>query len=567
MSGLSCLSITACHAPLDVLERLSYSRADLAGRLASLRASSQARAVAVLSTCQRTELYATWPGEPDDPALLAALALDRGIPGRVLRPVAMTYHGDAAAGHLLRVASGLESFVLGETEIAGQVRAAADISRAAADGDVELERLMDAAISASRKRRRRTSIPTATRSVGGVAVDAVAMSSGGTITGQRLLVVGAGQVASVVVARARELHAVVTVCNRTHRRADRFAAGAAVADLADLAGCLAASDIAFLATAAPHPLVDARILRSARAAGAGPLTLVDLSMPRNVDPAVRALPWVRLIDLADLRSGGLSEAGDLADDLAATEEIIETELRRYLRWLAGRSVAAALRRMRSGAEDIAREEMARIAGELPDEIRPSVERVMLKTVHRLVHQPTLELRAAAAAGDRDLVRVLAGLFDATPSAGGPTASRTGLPAGESDATARRCRPPLDVKRPNVRAAEQAGHERGVHSAHELTMRRGQLGERAIAHRPFAGFLHLRLVAELLELVLDRFFPSAVRPRPLPDFIAEPFSDSGSDVFQRLGTVSPGAAGRQGGGHHRSRERVPSLRNRHREGPR
>lgn len=419
MTGLSCLSVTAYHASLDVLEKISYCPEELAKRLASLRAISQARGVVVLSTCQRIEVYASWPDEPDHQALLAALALDRGIPSHVLGPLARTYCGDAAARHLLRVAGGLESFVLGETEIAGQVRAAADISRAAGTGDVELERLMDAAISASRKRQRRTSILAATRSVAGMAVDMVIASSGGTIIGKRLLVVGAGQVASVVVARAVERQAIVTVCNRTRRHADRFAvAGATVVDLANLADCLAASDIAIMATAAPHPLVDASILRSARAADARPLTLVDLSMPRNVDPAVRALPSIRLIDLADLRSDGMTEARDLAHDLAATEEIIETELRRYLRWLASRSAAAALQRMRSGAEDIAREEMARIAGELPAEVRSSVERVLLKTVHRLVHKPTLELRAAAAADDRGLVSVLAGLFDATPPTSG-----------------------------------------------------------------------------------------------------------------------------------------------------
>jgi glutamyl-tRNA reductase len=471
MTGLSSLSITACHAPLDVLERLSYSREELARRLMSLRTHSQGRAVAVLSTCQRTEVYATWPGEPDDLALLEALALDRGIPSRVLRPVARIYRGEAAARHLLRVAGGLESFVLGETEIAGQVRAAADISRVAGTCDVELERLMDTAISASRKRQRRTSIQAATRSVARVAVDAVAMSSAGTIAGQRLLVVGAGQVASVVVARAVELQAVVTVCNRTRRRADRFAAaGATVVDLAGLADGLATSDIAILATAAPHPLVDASILRSARASGAEPLTLVDLSMPRNVDPGVRALPWVRLIDLADLRAEGMTDAGDLAHDLAATEEIIETELQRYLRWLAARSAAAALHRMRSGAEDIAREEMARIADELPAQIRSSVERVLLKTVHRLVHKPTLVLRAAAAADDRALVSLLADLFDVARSTNGRPAGGIGLLVGEPDTTVRpRLPPPLGPERRKMRAADDAGHERGVHSAHELTM--------------------------------------------------------------------------------------------------
>jgi glutamyl-tRNA reductase len=122
MTGLSCLSVSACHAALDVLERLSYPREDLAGRLASLRASSGARAVAVLSTCQRTEVYAAWPGRPDQQALLAALARDRGVPGGVLQQVARAYTGDTAARHLLRVACGLESFVLGEAEIAGQVQ-------------------------------------------------------------------------------------------------------------------------------------------------------------------------------------------------------------------------------------------------------------------------------------------------------------------------------------------------------------------------------------------------------------------------------------------------------------
>jgi glutamyl-tRNA reductase len=171
---------------------------------------------------------------------------------------------------------------------------------------------------------------------------------------------------------------------------------------------------------------------------------VDLSMPRNVDPAVRALPWIRLIDLADLRSDGTPEAGHLVHDLAATEEIIEAELQRYLRWLAGRSAAAALHRMRSGAEGIAWEELARAAGDLPPEVRSSMERVLLKTVHRLVHKPTLELRAAAAADDGDLVNVLAGLFDPAPPVRARAGAGTGLLAGEPDAAARRCRPALDA---------------------------------------------------------------------------------------------------------------------------
>jgi glutamyl-tRNA reductase len=131
MTELSCLSITGCDASLKLLERLYYAREGLAEHLTALRANSHARAVALLSTCQRTEVYATWPGAPDEAALLAALAADRSIPSRAVRLAARTYRGDEAARHLLRVASGLESFVLGETEIAGQVRAAAGSPAAA----------------------------------------------------------------------------------------------------------------------------------------------------------------------------------------------------------------------------------------------------------------------------------------------------------------------------------------------------------------------------------------------------------------------------------------------------
>jgi glutamyl-tRNA reductase len=284
------------------------------------------------------------------------------------------------------------------------------------------------------------------------------VANGGTVAGRRLVVVGAGNVAAVAVARAVDLGAIVTVCNRTRRSADRFvAAGAKVVDLADLADCLATNDIAILATAAPHPLVDAGSLRSARPAGAGPLTLVDLSLPRNVDPSVRALPSVRLIDLADLRAHGTDDARDLAGELAATEEVIEAELRRYLRWLESRSAATALRRMRRDAEDIAREELARITDGIAAEIHSPVEQALLRTVHRLVHGPTQELLAAARAGDTRLVNILAGLYGSSQ-------------AGDPDATTRRLdRPAFDARRTHACPFEQAADECGVHPAHEVAM--------------------------------------------------------------------------------------------------
>lgn len=474
MNDLSCVSIAGCHVSLDLLERLAYPREELAAAVTTLQRTSNARAVVVLSTCQRTEVYATWMGEPDDAALLSALAADRGVPSGALDAAASIYHGVQAAHHLMRVASGLESFVLGENEIAGQVRVAADVSRATSGGvDVALQRLMDTAISASRKRHWRTSIAATSRSVASVAVDAVVRSVGGAITDHRLLVVGAGEVAAVVVERAVELGAAVTVCNRTRRHAQRFtAAGATVVDLASLSECLATTDIAILATAAPHPLIDARRLTPSRPAGAGPLTLVDLALPRNVDPAVRALPWVRLIDLADLRAAGASDAGRLADDVAAAEEVIRVELTRYLRWLTSRSMAADLRRMRGDAEGIAREEIERIAVGLPAEVRSSIESALLKTVHRLVHGPTRELLAAAKVGDTHVVGILAGLYAPMPSMALPHGRATDAvasPADDAHAATALDGLAFNVVRPKPGAREQTADEGGVHAAHEFAV--------------------------------------------------------------------------------------------------
>lgn len=347
MTPLSCVSVAGCRASLSLLERLSYSPEDLARRLPSLRARSGASGLAVLSTCQRVEVYASWPGAPDTQALLRALAEDRGVAQPELEAGAVAYLAEDAARHLLRVATGLESFVLGETEIAGQVRASAAASRSAQVTDLELDRLLAAAVSASRHTRRATSLAQTGRSVATAAVETVAGWHGGSLAGQRVLVVGAGSVATAVVARAAALGASLTVSNRTRRHAERFAlAGARVVDLAELGACLRGTDVAILATAAPHPLVDAATLRRAQRPAGAPLVLFDLCLPRNVDPSVGDSEGVRLVDLADLRAAGSPAAEAFADDVARTGHVVELELGRYLRWRTARAAVTAARHTR-----------------------------------------------------------------------------------------------------------------------------------------------------------------------------------------------------------------------------
>lgn len=440
MTTLDCASLSGCLAPLELLERASFTADELAARLPALRAACGAGQLVVLSTCQRTELYVAWPDRPEPDRLVAALAADRGIPVETVREAMTWWRDDDCVRHLLRVTSGLESFVLGETEVIGQVRAAAQLARDAGVCAGELDALFRAAVNTARKVQRETSFVAAGRSVGTAAVDAatawwaarplavahtaahasahddwsdcflcgVDTTADGGLAGRRLLMVGAGQIANAVVTRATGLGAVVTVCNRTRRHAERFAAaGAVVVDLADMADQLSRSDVVVVATAAPHRLIDAALVFRVRTAHSAPLLLVDLSVPRNVDPDVRGMPGVDLIDLADLRGSGSADAGTLASDVAVAEGVLAAELERFGHWSRAQSAGSAVRRLRAQAEDVGRQEYERVAGRLPADARALLELALHRTVHRLIHAPTQALLGAAAAGDGELVQTLA----------------------------------------------------------------------------------------------------------------------------------------------------------------
>jgi glutamyl-tRNA reductase len=413
MTWLTCVSVPGYRVPLSLLERLSFTRDELSGALVDLQVRTGAAQLLVLSTCERIEVYASWPGDADPASLARALAENRGVPAPVVDDAATVLTDRAAASHLLRVTAGLESFVLGETDIVGQVRMAADASRTAGASGLELERLMATAVNTSRRVHRQITFGPGARSVAAVAVQVAAARHGGRLTGQEVLVVGAGQVATEVVASAGRLGGIVTVCNRTRRHADRFtAAGAAVVNLEQLLDRLAAADVAIFGTAAPHRLVEAAQMAAARTHAARELLVIDLCVPRNMDPGVRALDGVRLLDLADLRATGAEESDELTQDVARAERIVDEEVDRYLRWLAERSAATSVQRLRADAEACAREEAARVTRGIPEEFRAVVEAGLQRAVHRLAHGPTKRLLEAAQAGDDDLVEILAGLFAA-----------------------------------------------------------------------------------------------------------------------------------------------------------
>jgi glutamyl-tRNA reductase len=459
MTDILAISISGRSAPIQLLERLAFSTAELADHLPGL--SFQARAqVAVLSTCQRVELYAVGGADLDRDRLLRALADHRAVTPSALAAAAGTFSGELAVRHLLRVTSGLESFVLGENEIAGQVRTAAQTSREAGASGTELNRLFETAAGAARAVKARTTFGRTRRSVGVAAIDWVAARFDGDLTDRRVLVVGAGQVAKVAVAHAGALGARVTVANRSRRRAEGIAVdGVRVVDLGALDEQLASADAVVVATAAPQPLIDISSVRAADLDPAAPLLLVDVSLPRNVHPSVRAVPAVELVDLADLRRSGKRDTQVLASDVRAAVYAVEEHVDRYLRWLAARGASAAVNRLRSDVEQVAEQEVHRVLGRLPEEQHDVVRQALIRIAHRLAHGPTVALRAAAERGDDSAVALLSGLFT----------ERADASAADADAAGALPRVALGPQRGQLRALEDAADQCEVHAADQVAV--------------------------------------------------------------------------------------------------
>lgn len=422
---IACLSVAGPHVPLAQLEALSIDRRLLSQALPDLRRRCGATQLVLLTTCERIELYGIGLGEEGPSALARALAGYCGVPVGTVRRAGWLLTGTAAARHLLRVTVGLESFVLGEVDVAGQVRSALSAARAAGVTGLELERLVATAVHTSRRVRQCTRFGASRRSVAAAAVQLADQDLGG-LRGRRVLVVGAGDVAGRAVEKATLLGAEVTVCCRHRRRADHLvAAGARVATLDQLPLLMTGAEVAIFGTAAPAPLIDARELTCARGGLHGDLLVLDLCVPRNVDPTVRWVSGVRLLDLADLRSRGMLPEDAVTQSVTLAERIVEEELDRFCRWLARRRATAAVTRLRSDIEACVRRQVAMSTRGVPEEIQPVVADSVRRALRQLGHQPTMRLLAAAEDGDTALVEILADLFRPVDRG---TPGSTGLPS-------------------------------------------------------------------------------------------------------------------------------------------
>ena len=414
---MSLLLIGISHrvAPVELRERVALG-IDEAAALARELAADACEAVC-LSTCNRTELYLAGGETLPDAAARAvtALAQHAGLEEPDLRAVLYRLEDEAAGIHLFRVAAGLDSMVPGEGEILGQVR---DAFEAGTTGPL-LDRLFSQAIHAGKKVRTETAIAESPASVSSAAA-ALAEQVFGDLGGCRVLLVGTGKIGELaarnLVSRGAEIAA---VANRSPDKAMEFADrfGARAVALEDAAGELARVDVVLSSTSAPgHVLTRADAERALPQRKGRPLFLIDIAVPRDLDPAIHELDGCYLYDIDDLESVVAQSLAGRRREAGRAEEIVLDEAERFRAWQASRDVVPAIASLRARAEEIREAELEKaeaLLGRLDDSQRRAVEAVTAQIVNKLLHLPTVRMKQAAVSADgvlyAEAVRHLFGL--------------------------------------------------------------------------------------------------------------------------------------------------------------
>jgi glutamyl-tRNA reductase len=384
-------------ASVEERERFALSRAETGGILEQFRQAG--RSALLLSTCNRCELY--WGGPGDGQAWFEELARARGVAAAV--PV--TRHaGLAAVRHLFAVTAGLDSQILGESEILGQVRRAYDAARAAGTTTREMDLIFSAALSAGRRVRRETMLGRHPASVSSAAVD-LAAQRWGAIGTRSVIVLGGGEAAEGLL---RALHqqsaSQVTLVNRHPERARVLACawGADMAGWGELEERLETADLLLVATASARPVVTAaQLSRAASARRSEELLVVDLAVPRNVEPSARQIQGIQLLDLDDLQRLCCPAAGVASERLHEAEAVVEDELVRLDLAFRGRGAAPRLAELHRVSLEMAEQESAWALAQLEtlsDSEREVIRQMAERLVRRVLYPVSRNLREESGVG-------------------------------------------------------------------------------------------------------------------------------------------------------------------------
>jgi len=421
------LGVSQKTAPVALRERLALGAHAAGPFLAALVAGEPSiREAVVLSTCNRTELLLV-VADPvaAETAALGVLAARAGIRPTELAGVVYAPRNCDAARQLFRVAAGLDSMVVGEAEVQGQVRRAHEAARAAGTTGPLTNRLFGAALAAGKRVRTETLIGAGGASVASVAVD-LAEEVLGALPARRVVVIGAGET-SELTARALAAKGVTTLfvanrhVDRARSLAERF--GGDVLDLDRLPDHLAAVDMVVSSTASPQPIIgEEELAEVVRRREGRPLLLVDLAVPRDVEPAAGFLPGVTVVDIDGLQRVVERNLAGRSTEAARAEALVEDEIERFARWMARLDVLPTVSALRAHGDAVVERVLGENAGRWESASPRDLARVeaMARAVaNRLLHEPTIRLKANGDGHGRlELARELFGLDEGEPAAAG-----------------------------------------------------------------------------------------------------------------------------------------------------
>ena len=398
LAGMSHLT-----APLDVRERVAIGEDALPGVLR--RATEAFGAATIINTCNRLELYLAGIHEPD--AALDFLAHELGVDHEVMERHFRVAYGADAVRHLYAVASGIDSMVIGETEVLGQVRSAFSSTVAAGSDNAMLSRLFHTAIRTGRRARNETAIGERSISVSSIAAQQ-ARDLFPDLARASVLVIGAGE-AGRLAAEAVVAYGVgrITVTNRTFERAEALAEslGGTAIPFSEAVAALRTTDIVIAASGSPDALFeDAAVAEAARQRDGQPLLIIDIGVPRDFHSTVRDLPGVSYHDLDDLQEIASRNTEARASEVAAVQTIVDQETSRFTEWWSQLQIVPTISAITDRAEEVRRTELAKTMRRLKvsDEERAHVEEladVLTRAlVKQILHAPISTLRER---GDRD----------------------------------------------------------------------------------------------------------------------------------------------------------------------
>ena len=395
------LGVSHRTAPVDLRERLDFSSRDLGAAVEAVAARPSMAESVVLSTCNRSEIYVA----SEDPArardeLVTFLSDYHHVPTQAFQPHLFALENSAAVAHLFRVAAGLDSLVVGEPQILGQVKDAYQSATNKRCVGPVLRHVFQWSFGVGKRVRTETALGEGAVSVSFAAV-ALARKIFGRLQGRRVLVVGAGEISSLTAQHLRA-HGVgdIVITSRTHAHAETLAAevGGMAVPWEGMIAALGSAEIVITATGSPRPIITRAQLEAVqgRRARSNPLFIIDVAVPRDVDSAVGDIEQVFLYNIDDLQSIVEENLSRRAAEVERAESIVNEAVTRFMAWQRSRSAVPTVVALRQRFESIRRSELQRLEGKLgalsPD-ARARVDEVTRLIVEKLLLEPTEQLKA------------------------------------------------------------------------------------------------------------------------------------------------------------------------------